>query len=119
MTFTEYFVLVLLVIHRNFFAKAILEHPTNPLESPFASSFLSACRSATSILKLVREQYERQPERLLRLWIVWGHAMSAVVSINENHWAIYVLNMCLVSPGSCCVGRHEGTVIGYRAECAR
>ncbi|KAG6902306.1 hypothetical protein C0995_001916 [Termitomyces sp. Mi166 len=40
----QYRTVTLLYIHRSFFAQAMLDHPTNPLRSPYAPSFLAAYR---------------------------------------------------------------------------
>ncbi|KAG6813503.1 hypothetical protein H0H92_010528 [Tricholoma furcatifolium] len=40
----QYRTVALLYIHRSFFAQAMLDHPANPLRSPYAPSFLAAYR---------------------------------------------------------------------------
>ena len=71
---------VLLYIHRNFFARALLDSPTNPLRSPFAPSFLAAYRSATQLLKVLRENFDAFSYLFIRLWPIWAHALAASVS---------------------------------------
>lgn len=74
-------VLVLMYIHRSFFAQAIIEHPVNPLKSPYAPSFLAAYRASSTILKSVREQFNVWPNTCARFWTMWTFAFSAAVHI--------------------------------------
>lgn len=71
--------IVLLYFHRNFFAKAIIDYPENPLHSPFALSFLSTYRSATSILKTCRESLDHLIGILLRIWPIWAQLLACGV----------------------------------------
>ncbi len=73
---------VLLYIHRNFFARALLDFPTNPLRSPFAPSFLAAYRSATQLLKTLRENFDAFSYLFIRLWPIWAHALASSVSFH-------------------------------------
>ncbi|KLO09678.1 hypothetical protein SCHPADRAFT_833710 [Schizopora paradoxa] len=74
---------VLLYIHRNFFARALLDSPTNPLRSPFAPSFLAAYRSATQLLKVLRENFDAFSYLFIRLWPIWAHALAASVIVGS------------------------------------
>lgn len=56
--------LVLMYIHRSFFAQAIIEQPTNPLKSVYAPSFLAAYRASATILKSITEQFVVWPQFL-------------------------------------------------------
>jgi hypothetical protein len=58
-------------IHRRFFARAILDHPENPMRSAFAPSFLAAYRSASSMIKYVLYHFERFPDLCSRVWSGW------------------------------------------------
>lgn len=53
------FFLALLYIHRTFFAQAMLDHPANPLRSPYAPSFLAAYRCASGMIKANLNHFER------------------------------------------------------------
>lgn len=66
-------------IHRTFFAKALLDHPEDPMLSQYAHSYLSAYRAALSMLKCVREHYAQFPNLTGRFWSLWSHAFSAAV----------------------------------------
>jgi hypothetical protein len=72
---------VLMYIHRSFFAQAIIEYPVNPLKSPYAPSFLAAYRASSTILKSIREQFNMWPNSCSRFWTMWTFAFSAAVSI--------------------------------------
>lgn len=73
------FLIALLILHRGYFARAILEYPNQPMRSPFALSFLAAIKSAKVMLDLVRGALEtrRSLEAKRPLWVI---ALSAAVS---------------------------------------
>ncbi|KAH8110132.1 fungal-specific transcription factor domain-containing protein [Phellopilus nigrolimitatus] len=73
----------LLFIHRNFFARAMLESPSDPLHSPFARSFLATYRSATVILAIVRVNYDRLYLVLLRVWGIWANALTSAIIVGS------------------------------------
>ena len=72
-------IIVLLYIHRSFFAQAIIEYPINPLKSPYAPSFLAAYRASSTILKSIRQQFDIWPNSSSRFWVMWTFAFSAAV----------------------------------------
>ena len=72
-------VAVLLWIHRSYFAQAIIDCPTNPLRSQYASSFLATYRASVTILKSIKNQFQRQPSLCARFWLTWTYAFSAAV----------------------------------------
>jgi hypothetical protein len=80
---------VLLHIHRNFFAQAIIEHPTNPLKSTYTPSFLATYRSSSSILKTVKEMFIIWPESCTRYWMIWTFAFSAAVGFPIIRMKLY------------------------------
>lgn len=71
--------LVLVYIHRSFFAQAIIEQPANPLKSVYAPSFLAAYRASAAILKSICEQFNTCPSSCGRYWVMWTYAFSAAV----------------------------------------
>ena len=75
--------IVLMYIHRSFFAQAIIEHPVNPLKSTYAPSFLAAYRASSTILKSIREQFNMWPNSCSRFWTMWTSAFSAAVCISR------------------------------------
>jgi len=56
----------MLYIHRSFFAQSVLDHPVNPLRSPYAPSFLAAYRCASVIIKNSINHFERFPDLCMR-----------------------------------------------------
>ncbi|KAI6150929.1 hypothetical protein BKA82DRAFT_4465224, partial [Pisolithus tinctorius] len=70
---------ILLYIHRSYFAQAIIENPTNPLKSSYTPSFLAAYRASLTILRTVKAQYDLHPTLTARLWPIWTHAFSASI----------------------------------------
>ncbi|KAI0766122.1 fungal-specific transcription factor domain-containing protein [Trametes elegans] len=70
---------ILLFLHRSFFAQAIIDCPRNPLRSAYAHSFLAAYRSSGVILKVVRDQFNLFPGMCARFWVIWTFAFSSAV----------------------------------------
>ena len=71
---------VLLLVHHNFFAKAILESPTNPRRSSFAASYLAAHRSASFLINATFSNYRVTKYFMLRIWSVWSILLVSAVS---------------------------------------
>ncbi|KAL5523829.1 hypothetical protein ACEPAG_8002 [Sanghuangporus baumii] len=69
----------LMYIHRNFFARAILDFPDNPMRSPFAASFLATYRSACSVMRVCRENMHLIYLTILRVWHVWSLCLTSGV----------------------------------------
>ncbi|KLO09671.1 hypothetical protein SCHPADRAFT_907557 [Schizopora paradoxa] len=74
---------VLLYIHRNYFARALLDNPNNPLKSPFSPSFFAAYSSATALLRVLKQEFIAFPHVFLRNWPVWAHALAASVVVGS------------------------------------
>ncbi|KAA1470033.1 hypothetical protein DENSPDRAFT_928581 [Dentipellis sp. KUC8613] len=70
---------MLLFVHRSYFAQALVEEPTNPLRSPYAPSFLATVRAAQDVLRCVAEQFLIHPAMCSRFWSTWTYAFSAAV----------------------------------------
>ncbi|KAI0027762.1 hypothetical protein K488DRAFT_60517, partial [Vararia minispora EC-137] len=70
---------ILMFMHRSFFAQALIEDPVNPLRTPYAPSFLASVRCATTILRVVREQFTVHPSICSRFWAMWTYAFSAAI----------------------------------------
>ncbi|KAJ7276302.1 hypothetical protein B0H12DRAFT_13960 [Mycena haematopus] len=77
----QYRTIALLYIHRTFFARAMLDHPVNPLRSPYAPSFLAAYRCASGMIKANLNHFERFPELCCRWCILWNHLFSAAIIV--------------------------------------
>ncbi|TFK43632.1 fungal-specific transcription factor domain-containing protein [Crucibulum laeve] len=77
----QYRSVTLLYIHRSFFAQAMLDHPANPLRSPYAPSFLAAYRCASGVIKSSLNHYDRFPDLCGRWWGIWTHLFSAAIIV--------------------------------------
>ncbi|KAF8895930.1 hypothetical protein CPB85DRAFT_1229714 [Mucidula mucida] len=79
----QYRTITLLYIHRSFFAQAMLDHPINPLRSPYAPSFLAAYRCASGVIKSSLNYHERFPVLCGRIWGIWTHLFSAAIIVGS------------------------------------
>ncbi|KZT70758.1 hypothetical protein DAEQUDRAFT_667064 [Daedalea quercina L-15889] len=73
----------LLYMHRGFFARAINDHPTDPLGSPYGGSFIAAYRSAGSLVALVRNVHSQLKELTERMWFLWTHLFSCSIILGS------------------------------------
>ncbi|PCH44398.1 hypothetical protein WOLCODRAFT_76356 [Wolfiporia cocos MD-104 SS10] len=73
----------LLYMHRGFFARAISDHPEDPLGSPYGSSFIAAYRSAGSLVALVRNIHSQLKELTERMWFLWTHLFSCSIILGS------------------------------------
>ncbi|KAF5392659.1 hypothetical protein D9757_000881 [Collybiopsis confluens] len=78
---SQFRTVTMLYLHRSFFAHAMLTHPSNPLMSPFAPSFLAAYRAASVIIKAAIHFYDRCPAVVPRIWFLTYHVFSAAVTV--------------------------------------
>ncbi|KAJ3551352.1 hypothetical protein NM688_g4752 [Phlebia brevispora] len=77
---SHYVDIMLLSLHRAFFAQAIAINPVNPLDTPYRHSFLTAYRSACHVIQTTSEQFMRYPQLLARVWMIWSlNFMSAMI----------------------------------------
>lgn len=67
----------MIAIHRSFFAQALLDYPANPLRSSYAPSFLSAYRSASTIIKNAAIHLHHFSDLYKRMWLIWSHLYVA------------------------------------------
>ncbi|KAJ7187840.1 hypothetical protein C8R46DRAFT_879113 [Mycena filopes] len=75
----QYRAVTMIYLHRSFFAQAMLDFPANPLRSPFATSFLTAYRSASVIIKGTAYQFDRCADMAMRVWVLMHQTFSAAV----------------------------------------
>ncbi|KAJ7507209.1 hypothetical protein B0H11DRAFT_1970739 [Mycena galericulata] len=73
--------LLLLFLHRAFFAQVMIENAGDPLKSPFAHSVLSAYQAACNVLEDTVNQFTKKPLLVARVWRIWSLAFSASVVI--------------------------------------
>lgn len=75
-------------MHRGFFARAISDHPRDPLGSPYGGSFIAAYRSAGSLVALVRNIHSQLKELTERMWFLWTHLFSCSVSTQLSSFSL-------------------------------
>ncbi|KAH9946509.1 hypothetical protein B0H21DRAFT_693617 [Amylocystis lapponica] len=73
----------LLYMHRGFFARAISDHPRDPLGSPYGTSFIAAYRSAGSLVALVGNVHSQLKELSERMWFLWTHLFSCAIILGS------------------------------------
>ncbi|KAJ7151794.1 hypothetical protein C8R43DRAFT_924043 [Mycena crocata] len=83
---------MLLYIHNNAFVRAIQENPDDPYYTTKATSFLSAYRYASEIIRGNIETFKRHPELSSRWWPIWKPLFNAAmivgaVALNQNPYA--------------------------------
>lgn len=82
-------------MHKSYFTQAMLDHPVEPLRSPYAPSFLAACRCASLIIQLVETQFRRYPTYAARLWNNWGRSRS-LLPLNAFRSDVFLQPTCLL-----------------------
>lgn len=73
----------LLYLHRSFFARAISDHPKDPLGSPYGTSVIAAYRSAGSLVALMRNLHTQLREPSERIWFLWTHMFSCGIVLGS------------------------------------
>ncbi|KAG5222589.1 zinc cluster transcription factor [Salix suchowensis] len=98
---------------RGFYASqhrtAMLDHPSNPLLSPFAPSFLTAYRCASIIIKATAHQYDRCAKMAMRVWFLLYHTFSAAVSKLPRAISVLANNIHSGPPSAFKSPRAEGS----------
>jgi hypothetical protein len=73
----------LLYLHRSFFARAVNDHPKDPLGSPYGTSVIAAYRSAGSLVALMRNLHAQLQEPSERMWFLWTHMFSCGIVLGS------------------------------------
>ncbi|KAG6916551.1 hypothetical protein DXG01_006377 [Tephrocybe rancida] len=73
----------LLYLHRSFFARAISDHPKDPLGSPYGTSVIAAYRSAGSLVALMRNLHTQLKDLSERIWFLWTHMFSCAIVLGS------------------------------------
>ncbi|KIM44896.1 hypothetical protein M413DRAFT_442869 [Hebeloma cylindrosporum] len=73
----------LLYLHRSFFARAISDHPKDPLGSPYGTSVIAAYRSAGSLVAMMRNLHTQLKEPSERIWFLWTHMFSCSIVLGS------------------------------------
>ncbi|KAF9048213.1 hypothetical protein BDZ89DRAFT_1057787 [Hymenopellis radicata] len=108
----------LLYLHRSFFARAISDHPKDPLGSPYGTSVIAAYRSAGSLIALMRNLHTQLKEPSERIWFLWGHMFSCAIvlgSIVTRCPSMSLAPSALVQLDSACE-LFSKAAAGFRAE---
>jgi hypothetical protein len=71
--FTHIYFPDLLYLHRSFFARAVSDHPEDPLSSTYGTSVIAAYRSAGSLVALMRDLHSQLKDPSERMWFLWTH----------------------------------------------
>lgn len=62
----------------------MLENPKNPLQSPFAPSYLAAYRCASNVVNGATNHFEAIPELCRRIWSIWTSSEYLIVKKYRN-----------------------------------
>ncbi|TDL23723.1 hypothetical protein BD410DRAFT_786992 [Rickenella mellea] len=73
----------LLYMHRGFFARALEDHPDDPLGSKYGQSVLSAHRSASSFVALVSSLWSQHKALTERHWFLFTHVFSCAIVLGS------------------------------------
>ncbi|KAJ7457813.1 hypothetical protein FB451DRAFT_589068 [Mycena latifolia] len=73
--------IMLLYIHNDAFVQAMRENPTDPYYTSRATSFLSANRYASEIIRAAIDNVTRHPELFARWWTVWKSLFNAAIIV--------------------------------------
>ncbi|KAK7045272.1 Zn(2)-C6 fungal-type domain-containing protein [Favolaschia claudopus] len=68
---------MMVYIHRGSFLQALKDNPLNPLEGPYAASFLAAYRGASMIIKSDTRSFALFPQTFHRWWPIWKSLVNA------------------------------------------
>ncbi|EKM81689.1 hypothetical protein AGABI1DRAFT_36639 [Agaricus bisporus var. burnettii JB137-S8] len=68
-----------LYLHRGFFAKAITEHPENPLQSPYHDSIEAVFHCAQTFVERMWNLHSQAETICSRMWFLWAHVFSCSV----------------------------------------
>ncbi|KNZ81115.1 hypothetical protein J132_03107 [Termitomyces sp. J132] len=78
---SHYQALLLMFLHRGFFAQAMSDSALDLSQSPHGESVFTAYSSACVILADTKSQYYKRPNLISRIWRVWSLAFSAAVIV--------------------------------------
>ena len=70
-----------MTLHQSYFARAMLEHSSDPIGSPYAASFLVTYRTALGLIKIIHRGYVNAPLILRRTWVAWARTLICAVSL--------------------------------------
>ncbi|EKM56701.1 uncharacterized protein PHACADRAFT_183301 [Phanerochaete carnosa HHB-10118-sp] len=77
---SHYMEVILLALHRAFFAQAIAMNSQNPLDTPYGKSFITAYNCAWRVIETTSYAFKRHHQLMSRVWMIWSfNFVSAVI----------------------------------------
>ncbi|KAJ7594047.1 hypothetical protein C8J56DRAFT_426624 [Mycena floridula] len=73
--------LMLMFLHRAFFAQGMVENPTDPLAGRHGPSILAAYHSSCVVLDDTKIQFMKKPLLCTRIWRIWTNALTAALIV--------------------------------------
>ncbi|KAG5650570.1 hypothetical protein H0H81_011777 [Sphagnurus paluster] len=83
LTLQRHIVLAIREMSSSFFARAISDHPKDPLGSPYGASVIGAYRSASSLVALMRNLHTQLEKQSERIWFLWTHMFSCAIILGS------------------------------------
>ncbi|KAJ7775973.1 fungal-specific transcription factor domain-containing protein [Mycena maculata] len=74
---------LMLYMHRSSFVQALKDSPHNPLESPYAASYLAAYRGALKIIQSDIRSFTLYPQHFHRWWPIWKSLVNAAFIVGS------------------------------------
>ena len=87
-----------MTLHQSYFARAMLEHSSDPIGSPYAASFLVTYRTALGLIKIIHRGYVNAPLILRRTWVAWARTLICAVSLHFFFTHFHEVLFLWVSP---------------------
>ncbi|GJE86313.1 fungal specific transcription factor domain-containing protein [Phanerochaete sordida] len=78
---SHYMEVILLALHRAFFAQAMATNPQNPFDSPYGKSFITAYQCAWRVIETTSYAFKRHHQLMSRVWMIWSFNFSSAVII--------------------------------------
>ncbi|KAJ7144463.1 fungal-specific transcription factor domain-containing protein [Mycena epipterygia] len=75
--------LMMVYMHRSSFVQALKDRPENPLDSPYAASFLASYRGASDIIKADMRSFALFPQEFHRWWPIWKSLLNATFIVGS------------------------------------
>ncbi|KAF8157426.1 hypothetical protein K438DRAFT_2026169 [Mycena galopus ATCC 62051] len=73
--------IMLVYIHSHAFLRAIHENPDDPYYTSFATSFLSAYRYASELIRAYIDNFQYHPQLFSRWWPTWKNLFNAAIVV--------------------------------------
>lgn len=70
-------------VHRSYFAQTMLHYASDPLGSPYATSFLASYKAASFLIGIYVKHMTKLPELLMRWFPVWSSLLAAAMVVGS------------------------------------